>query len=203
MEFNEEKRSPTLPLSMENKELARNCEFLIDYSTNLIYVKNEDGEFIDLIHSEATWNDVAEYLKTTPDTLTSILIQNPEGEWKSIQETFAYVYSITLELSNKKYRYAGSETAGGAAYTAKRLNSYLNIINHQGDNIIYNGSEDASVEIKDVYSTSGGNINGDVDLLGKLILTMSTDSHPEGSYGTKLPETGVDGQIFILIETDT
>lgn len=203
MEFNEKKRSPTLPLSMENKELARKHEFLIDYSTNLIYAKNEDGDFIDLIHSKATWDDISEYLKKTPDTLTSILIQTPSGEQKTIQETFAYVYATVLELSKKEYRYAGSETVGGYAYSAERLNSYLNIITPQGDNVIYNGSEDVSVEIKDVFMRSGGHINGDVDLLGKLILTMATSSHPEGSYGTKLPETGVDGQMFILIETDT
>ena len=203
MEFNEKKRSPTLPLSMENKELARKCEFLIDYTTNIIYVKNEDGEFIDLIHSEATWNDISTYLKTTPDTLTGIAIQNPGGEWKTIQESFAYVYATVLELSKKEYRYAGSETVSGNAFIANRLNSYLNIITPQGDNVIYNGSEDASVEIKDVYKRSGGHINGDVDLLGKLILTMCTTEHPEGSYGTELPETGVDGQLFILIETDT
>lgn len=202
MEFNEEKRSPTLPLTMENKELARNCEFLIDYATNIIYVKNEDGKFIDLIHSEATWIDIMEYLKKTPDSLTSILIQTPDGEWKTIQESFAEVYAIVLELSKKEYRYAGSETVGGNAFLAKRLNSYLNIINTDGSNTIYNGSEDVSSEIVDIYPRSGGHIQGNVDLIGKLILTMSTDSHPEGSYGTELPETGVDGQLFILIETD-
>ena len=203
MEFNEKNRSPILPLSMENKELARNCEFVIDYNTNLIYAKNADGEFIDLIHSEATWNDISEYLKSTPDTLTSILIRTHTGEQKTIQETFAHIYATVLELSKKEYKYAGSETTSGIAYSAERLNSYLNIITPQEDNIIYNGSENVSVEIKDVYTRSGGHINGDVDLLGKLILTMATSSHPEGSYGTKLPETGVDGQIFILIETDT
>lgn len=203
MEFSETKRLPILPLEMENKELAKNCEFLIDYTTNIIYVKNIDGEFIDLIHSEATWEDIEVYLKSIPNTLTSILIQTPDGEWKTIQETFAYVYATVLELSKKEYRYAGSETVGGPAYNAKRLNSFLNIITPNSDNIIYNGSEDTNIEIKDVYTRSGGNIQGDVDLIGKLILSMSTSDHPEGSYGTVLPETGTEGQLFILIETDT
>lgn len=201
MEFNEEKRSPTLPLTMENKELARNCEFLIDYTTDIIYVKNEDGEFIDLIHSEATWEDIEAYLKSTPDSLTSILIQTPNGEWKTIQESFAIVYAEVLELSKKEYRYAGSDTVGGNAFSAKGLNSYLNIINTDSSSTIYNGSEDIISEIADIYPRSGGHIEGDVDLIGKLILTMATADHPEGCYGTELPETGVDGQLFILIET--
>lgn len=197
MDFNEEKRSPTLPLSIENKELARKCEFLIDYNTNIIYAKNEDGEFIDLIHSEATWKDIAAYLKKTPDSLTSILIQTPDGEWKTIQESFAEVYAQVLELSKKEYRYAGSETVGGNAFLAKRLNNYLNIINTDGSNTIYNGSENAFSEIVDIYPRSGGHIHGDVDLKGKLILTEGV------MYGTELPEIGTDGQLFILIETNT
>lgn len=201
MEFSDKKRLPTLPLSFENKDLARKCEFLIDYTTNIIYVKNANGEFIDLIHSEATWEDVATYLKTTPDTLTSIIIMTPTREQMTIQETFANVYAIVLELSKKEYRYAGSETVGGNAYSAKRLNSYLNIINTDGSNTIYNGAEDASSEIVNIYPRSGGHIEGDIDLRSKLILTMLTDDHPEGCYGTELPETGVDGQLFILIET--
>ena len=195
MEFNEKKRMPTLPLSMENKELARNSEFLIDYTTNIIYVKNTDGEFINLLHSEATLNDVAEYLKTTPEALTSIIIQTPDGEWKTIQESFAEVYAIVLELSKREYRYAGSETDSGNAFIAKRLNSYLSITNTDGSTTIYNGSENASSEIVDVYHRSGGHIEGDVDLKGKLILTEGI------TYGTKLPETGTDGQLFILIES--
>lgn len=193
MKFKDTDRSPIIPLSFENKDLSRIKEFIIDYINNSAYIKTENGSYVNVLTSENTLNEVGEFIKSNPDMLLNAKIITSEGE-KTIQESFSEIYATLIELSTKTFKYAGSDTNGGAAFSAERLNSFLTIKNTDGTTTVYNGEANQTATISNIYSRSGGPISGDVSLKRRLILTEDV------MYGTKLPDTGVDGQLFILLE---
>lgn len=190
--FNAKGRLPVVPLSYEFKDFAKVRELVVNYSTGDVYVKIDDGSLVNICASTTTMEKFAEYLKSNPDIINEITITTPDGEQDTIENTLNMFYTYIEELNNKSYLYAGSDTDGGSATSANRLNNTLTIQEDSGITE-FDGSEDKSVDLTKYYKTTGGEISGDVTLGDVLILSQDI------MYGTELPAKGTEGQLFFLI----
>lgn len=190
--FNAKGRLPVVPLSYEFKDFAKVRELIVNYSTGDVYVKTDDGELINICTSKTTMENFAEYLKNNPDIVGELVITTPDGEQDTVENTINTFYRYIEELNNKSYLYAGSDTDGGSATSANKLNNSLTIQEDSGVTV-FDGSEDKSVDLTKYYKTSGGEISGDVTLGDVLILSQNV------MYGTELPANGTEGQLFFLI----
>lgn len=190
--FNAKGRLPVVPLSYEFKDFAKVRELVVNYSTGDVYVKIDDGSLVNICASTTTMEKFAEYLKSNPDIINEITITTPDGEQDTIENTLNMFYTYIEELNNKSYLYAGSDTDGGSATSANRLNNTLTIQEDSGITE-FDGSEDKSVDLTKYYKTTGGEISGDVTLGDVLILSQDI------MYGTELPANGTEGQLFFLI----
>lgn len=190
--FEVKARLPVVPLSYDSRDLAKIREFIVDYTTGDAYVKTDSGELINICASKTTMENFAEYLKANPDIIANIIVRTPDGTEETIEATFAKFYEILDKIDTKSFLYAGSATDGGPATSAERLNHTLTI-HEENKSSQYNGSANVSVDLSNYYKKTGGEINGDVTIGELLILT-------EGQmYGTELPPTGTEGQLFFLI----
>lgn len=191
--FKAKGRLPVVPLSYEFKELVKTREFIVDYSTGDAYVCTDSGELVNIAASDSTMEKFAEYLKNNPDLIGNITVVTPDGEQNTLIETFEKIFERIDALNNKSFLYAGSATDGGPATSAERLNHSLTVIEDDGTTT-FDGTENVSINLDKYYKNTGGEIYGDVTLLEKLILTENQ------MYGTELPATGEEGQLFFLIE---
>lgn len=191
--FEAKGRLPVVPLSYEFKDFAKVRELIVNYSTGDVFVKTDSGELINICASKSTMEEFAEYLKANPDIIGNIVVKTPDGEEDNIEATFARFHEILETINNKSFLYAGSSTDGGAAKSAEKLNKSLTIV-EDDKSTEYNGSKAVSVDLTKYYKSSGGEITGDVLLSGNLILAENV------MYGTELPATGSEGQLFFLIE---
>lgn len=191
--FKAKGRLPVVPLSYEFKELVKTREFIVDYSTGDAYVCTDSGELVNIAASDSTMEKFAEYLKNNPDLIGNITVVTPDGEQNTLIETFEKIFERLETLNNKSFLYAGSATDGGPATSAEKLNHSLTVIEDDGTTT-FDGTENVSINLDKYYKNTGGEIYGDVTLLEKLILTENQ------MYGTELPATGEEGQLFFLIE---
>lgn len=191
-DFEKKGRIPVVPLSYEFKELAKIRELIVNYSTGDVYIKTDSGDIVNICASETIMQNFAEYLENNPDILSNITIRTPDGSEDDIQATLERFYEIIDRIDKKEFKYAGSDSDGGSANSAKRTVNTLQLI-ESGSTHVFNGSEPVAVDFTKYFKTSGGTISGAVTLEDKLILT-------EGQmYGTSLPTTGKEGQLFFLI----
>lgn len=190
--FDASGRLPVVPLSYEFKDFAKVRELVVDYSTGDVYVKTDDGTLVNICASKSTMEKFAEYLKENPDIIGELTVTTPDGEKDTIEDTLNVFYEYIEELNNKSYLYAGSDTDGGSATSANKLNKSLSI-REDDATTTFDGSEDKSVDLSKYYKTTGGEIAGDVTLGDVLILSENV------MYGTELPSKGTEGQLFFLI----
>jgi hypothetical protein len=185
-------RLPVVPLSYEFKDFAKIRELVVNYTTGDVYVKTDSGELVNICASISTMEKFAEYLKTNSDIVSDLTVTTPDGAQDTVENVLNTFYSRIEDLNNKSYLYAGSDTDGGSAKSANRLNNSLTIQEDNG-NTVFDGSSDKSVDLTEYYKNTGGEITGDVTLGDVLILSKNI------MYGTELPATGSEGQLFFLI----
>lgn len=195
--FNDEDRQPIIPLSMENIDLAKIKEFIINYKTNQAYIKKADGSLIDIYSSINVFEFIKQYLLNHPDVILDITIIDINGNTKTIRQTFDDICNQIIALQEKKYLYAGSKSDGGSANRAEKVNHNINF-KKSNCNTVFNGLKDEILNIAELglFRKSGGYINGPMIPKQKFILTEKI------SYGKKLPDTGEEGQFFILLIED-
>lgn len=193
--FESKGRLPVVPLSYEFKDLAKAREFIVDYSTGDAYVCTDNGDIINICASKNTMEKFAEYLKRNPDIVANIIVKTTDGEEATLRETFDRFYEILNKLNNKSFLYAGSSTDGGAATSAEKLNHSLTVLEDDNSSE-FNGSADIDIDLTKYYKNTGGEITGTVILMDSLIFTENQ------MYGTELPSTGTEGQLFFLISND-
>ena len=190
--FNSKGRLPVVPLSYEFKDFAKIRELVADYETGDVYIKTDDGTLVNICTSKTTMEKFAEYLQTNPDVVGELIVTTPDGKQDTIENTLNMFYTYIENLNNKGYLYAGSDTDGGPAKVANKLTNSLNVHSDSGV-VSFDGSKDQNVDLTDYYKNTGGEINGDVELGGNLILSENV------MYGTELPAKGEEGQLFFLI----
>lgn len=190
--FRDKARLPVIPLSYEYKALAVPKEFILNYKTGSAYVCLEDGSVINICTSEETMKVFSEYLKSNPDILTDAIIVTNDGNY-TVTETLDKIYEFIDEVNGKTYKYAGSESDGGPANVANKVSGTLSITG-SGISDTFNGSENKTINLDQLFSIYGGKITGDVTLDKKLIITRNK------MFGPELPETGVEGEIFFLLQ---
>lgn len=190
--FNSKGRLPVVPLSYEFRDFAKVRELIVNYTTGDVYVKTDNGDLVNICASTSTMEKFAEYLKTNPDIVGDLTVTTPDGTQDTIENVLNAFYNNIEALNNKSYLYAGSDTDGGSAKSANRLNNALTIQEESG-NTVFDGSSDKSVDLTKYYKNTGGEITGDVTLGDVLILSENI------MYGTELPATGSEGQLFFLI----
>lgn len=185
-------RLPVIPLSYEYKALAVPKEFILNYKTGSAYICLEDGSVINICISEETMKVFSEYLKSNPDILADAIIVTNDGNY-TVTETLAKIYEFIDEVNGKTYKYAGSESDGGPANVANKVSGTLSVTG-SGIKETFDGSENKTLDLTQLFSIYGGTINGDVTLDKKLLITRNE------MFGPELPETGVEGQIFFLLQ---
>lgn len=190
--FKDKARLPVIPLSYEYKSLAVPKEFILNYKTGSAYVCLEDGSVINICTSEETMKIFSEYLKNNPDILADAIIITNDGNF-TVTETLKRIYQFIDEVNGKTYKYAGSESDGGPANVANKVSGTLTITG-SGINQTFDGSENKTLDLSQLFSIYGGIINGNVTLDKKLIITRNE------MFGSTLPETGTEGQIFFLLQ---
>lgn len=190
--FEDKARLPVIPLSYEYKALAVPKEFILNYKTGSAYVCLEDGSVINICTSEETMKVFSEYLKANPDILADAIIVTNDGNF-TVTETLAKIYEFIDEVNGKTYKYAGSESDGGPANVANKVSGILSITG-SGIEETFDGSENKTLDLSQLFSIYGGKITGDVTLDKKLIITRNE------MFGPELPETGVEGQVFFLLQ---
>lgn len=190
--FEAKGRIPVSPLSYDFKDLSKPREIIVDYINGDVYVHTDNGDIVNICASNNTMKIFAEYLKANPDTITSIIIKTPDGKEDTVEATFERFYEILEEINNKTYLYAGSHSDGGSAISADKLIHSLSIIEDDAS-YKFDGSSDIKIDLTKYYKSTGGPITGDITLRDKLYLTENY------MYGTELPATGKEGQLFFLI----
>lgn len=190
--FRDKARLPVIPLSYEHKALAVPKEFILNYKTGSAYVCLEDGSVINICTSKETMEVFSEYLKANPDILADAIIVTNDGNL-TVTETLEKIYEFINEVNSKSYKYAGSESDGGPANVANKVSGILTV-SGSGLNASFDGSTNTTLDLSSLFSKFGGEITGDVTLDKKLIVTRNE------MFGPKLPETGVEGQVFFLLQ---
>ena len=185
-------RLPVIPLSYEYKNLAVPKEFILNYKTGSAYICLEDGSVINICTSEETMNVFSEYLKNNPDILADAIIVTNDGNY-TVTETLDKIYQFIDEVNGKSYKYAGSESDGGPANVANKVSGTLSVTG-SGISMEFDGSTNKTLDLNQLFSIYGGKINGNVTLDKKLIITRNE------MFGSELPETGTEGQIFFLLQ---
>ena len=185
-------RLPVIPLSYEYKNLAVPKEFILNYKTGSAYICLEDGSVINICTSEETMNVFSEYLKNNPDILADAIIVTNDGNY-TVTETLDKIYQFIDEVNGKSYKYAGSESDGGPANVANKVSGTLSVTG-SGISMEFDGSTNKTLDLTQLFSIYGGKINGNVTLDKKLIITRNE------MFGSELPETGTEGQIFFLLQ---
>lgn len=185
-------RLPVIPLSYEYKSLAVPKEFILNYKTGSAYICLEDGSVINICTSEETMEVFSEYLKNNPDILADAIIVTNDGNY-TVTETLDKIYQFINEVNGKTYKYAGSESDGGPANVANKVSGTLTVTG-SGISGTFNGSENKTLDLTQLFSIYGGIINGNVTLDKKLIITRNE------MFGPTLPESGVEGQVFFLLQ---
>ena len=198
--FNIEDRQPIIPLSLDDVNLARSKEFIFDYTNNIAYIKLEDGSLFNITESETNLEFVKQYLKNNSDILlkVDIKIEGDHENNKNFQENIDHIYNLIDMLRRKEFKYACSSTDGGPANRADKVNHSLTVKESSISETLFNGEEDSKVNITNMrlLKKTGGIVNGPMIPKQKFLLAENS------SYGFTLPETGVEGQIFILLKED-
>ena len=190
--FRDKARLPVIPLSYEYKDLAVPKEFILNYKTGSAYICLEDGSVINICTSEETMNIFSDYLKNNPDIIADAIIVTNDGNY-TVTETLDKIYQFIDEVNGKSYRYAGSESDGGPANVANKVSGTLSVTG-SGINMQFNGSENKTLDLTQLFTIYGGKINGNMTLDKKLFVTRNE------MFGSELPETGTEGQIFFLLQ---
>lgn len=203
IKFEDKTRQPTIPLSLENVDLARAREFILDYTTQQAWIKNEKGELLNIFSSPDIFEYIKEYILKHPDMILSVIIRCTDGEKEfenTVELTLHDIYNKLYALITKEYNYAGSKTNGGPAVIAKKVNHSLNI-NTEDGTIFYNGENDESMDIKGegLFKKTGGYVNGPMTALKTFLLAKNI------SYGlnAKFPENPEEGEVFIRLIQET
>lgn len=193
--FNSTGRQPIIALSLENVDIARIREFIIDYTQNKAYIKNENGDLLDISASDKLYEYLKDYILKHPDIILNVTIKISDEEQKTIQESFEYIYNSLKKLESKEYLYAGSITDGGPASIAEKTDHSITFTKSIDNKGSFDGSNDHILNISDdgLFRKSGGIVSGNMILKKKLMLSDNV------SYGMELPETGEEGQIFVLL----
>ena len=195
-----EDRQPIIPLSLENLQNARSKEFIFDYVNNIAYIKLADGTLFNITESESSLEFVNQYLEENPDLILQVTIKSEDeyAEDKTIEESVNYIYTLIQEFSKKEFKYAGSNTDGGPANRANKVNHSLSIKESSTSTTLFNGEESRKVNITTIglLKKTGGYVSGPMIPKKKFLLGENA------SYGFTLPKTGVEGQIFILLKED-
>lgn len=190
--FNVKARVPVVPLSYEFKDFAKIRELVVDYTTGDVYVKTDNGELVNICASRSNMEKFAEYLQSNPDIINDLIVTTPDGNQDTIENTLNMFYGYIEDLNNKSYLYAGSDTDGGSATSANKLNNTLTI-QESGTATVFDGSSSKTVDLTKYYKSTGGEISGDVTLGDVLILSENV------MYGYELPASGTEGQLFFLL----
>lgn len=178
--FDDKARLPVRPLSYENKDLAHIHEVVIDYNKGVIYVKLSDGRLINTATSMDTINAIIDYLKDHPEIIAGMVIKDLDGNDISIQDAFLKIFDILSKPIPE----------------AEKLVNSLTIKIDENSNLKFDGSKPTNIDLSVYFNkNTGGTIYGDTIFNKKIIISSE-------SYGPKLPETGVEGQIFFKILTD-
>ena len=185
-------RLPVIPLSYEYKSLAVPKEFILNYKTGSAYICLEDGSVINICTSEETMEVFSEYLKNNSDILADAIIVTNDGNY-TLTETLDKIYQFIDGVNGKTYKYAGSESDGGPANVANKVSGTLTVTG-SGISGTFDGSENETLDLTQLFSIYGGIINGNVTLDKKLIITRNE------MFGPTLPESGVEGQVFFLLQ---
>lgn len=199
--FDVKGRLPVVPLSLEFKELATPKELIVDYKNGDIFVVTETGDIVNICASTTTMEAFAKYLSENPDIVETLVVTVPDKNkpggytTDTIKNVLDYMYSYIDTINSRTFNYAKSDVDGGAALAAKKLVNALTIRTDSGSTT-YDGSTPVSVNLNQYYSANGGEVNGDMKLLGNLVLSK------DQMYGTELPNSGVEGQLFFLILDD-
>lgn len=197
--FGTEARQPIIPLSLENLDLARAREFIIDYRNNKAYVKNKNGDLIDFANSSTVLQYLETYIEQRPTVILDCLIIERDGQKYSIRQSFIDIYNRMVALDNKEYYYAASDSDGGTALVTKKLTNSLRFMDDGNTVFTFDGSgsRPATFDINDdlkLFSASeGGEITGEVEVAKTITLANGV------SFGTSFPSRPVEGQIFIRL----
>ena len=195
--FNINDRQPIIPLSLEDIDISRSKEFIFDYDNNIAYIKLSNGSLFNITESDTSLEHVKRYLEDNQDIILNVTIKSKDSEeYRTIQENVDYIYMLIQEFSNKKFNYAGSTTDGGNANSASKVSHSIKFIKPDNSETTFDGSENVNIDLTklNLFKKSGGRIDGPMKPMQKFLLGNGI------SYGSKLPNTGVEGQIFILLD---
>lgn len=97
--FTASARIPTRPLSMEHVELAENKELVVDYDKHEIYVKDSNGELVNVTASVTTViEEVKKQMEEDPTVVTDAIVELPNGDHITIQKSIFEIYEKFDEL---------------------------------------------------------------------------------------------------------
>lgn len=92
-------RIPTRPLSMENVHLAENKELVVDYEKHEIYVKDSNGNLVNVTASVTTViEEVKKQMEEDPTVVTDAIVELPNGDHITIQKSIFEIYEKFEEL---------------------------------------------------------------------------------------------------------
>lgn len=202
--FDEKCRQPIIPLSIEDINIAKAREFVIDYKNNQAFIKINDGRLLSITESTNILEYFKQYLLNHPEILLSVTIIDEDGNTTTLQETFDDIFNKMTLLNKKEYLYAGSATAGGSASVTEKVNHSFTITDSGGYREVFDSTQDKAIDIgsRNMFSKSGGFIDGSMLPKKKFLLKETKIQTEIKSYGMRLPDTGTEGQIFILLKEE-
>lgn len=98
-EFTATGRVPCVPLSYENKDLARPKELIVDYKIGNVYIKKEDGTLVDI--SASIKETILDHIQNDPEFSNNITITIDGDEYTLqtiIADHAAYIEQILKAL---------------------------------------------------------------------------------------------------------
>ena len=192
--FDDRARVPVRPLSFENKDLAIINEVIIDYNNGDIYIKKTNGEIIVAGIMQAV-ESIKTYITNNPDLISNIKIRYPNSEQDvTIEEAFALLDKMHTDLSDTVTKNKTITDNAMQDLLTSVNQSITNLETTMSDNYAKKNHNHDSTYFKKSGGTISGNatVNGTSTFKGKIILSSE-------SYGTELPATGTEGQLFFKI----
>lgn len=100
--FTASARIPTRPLSYESVALAENKELIADYENHELYIKDADGNVVNVTASVTTViEEVREEMEKDPTIITDVKIELPDGSHVTLQKSIYDLYNKFTALEKK------------------------------------------------------------------------------------------------------
>lgn len=100
--FTASARIPTRPLSYESVKLAENKELIADYENHELYIKDAEGNVVNVTASVTTViEEVRDQMEQDPTIITDVKIELPDGSHVTLQKSIYDLYNKFTALEKK------------------------------------------------------------------------------------------------------